>query len=60
MDNKQVLSMLILGEPKTPSFDAIYTLSMRHRWFICIRLSDSYLTDQSAFSVSFTTSQLPD
>ena len=60
MVSKQAPTMLILGRGDVPSFDVVRSFSMRHQWFICIRLSDPYLTVKTAFSVSFTTALSPD
>jgi hypothetical protein len=60
MVNKQVLSMLILGRAFVPSSDVVFELSMRSQWFICIRLSDPYMTGSSRLlTVSFTTAPSP-
>jgi hypothetical protein len=59
MDHRQAPSMLILGKNPAPRLMSAM-LSMRHQWFICIRLSDSHMTGSiPPFTVSFTTSPLP-
>src|SRR5262249_51375005 len=50
---------LIPGQRLDPGFDVVLTLSTRHRWFPCGRLSDPYLTrSRRAFSETLTTGAL--
>ena len=45
LGSRQVAPRLVPGEQLPPGFDAIDTLSTRHRRFTFVRLLNSYLTD---------------
>ena len=50
---------LIPGQRLAPGFDVVLTLSTRHQWFTCVRLSDPHLTrSRRAFSLTLTTGAL--
>src|SRR3954462_4414261 len=42
--SKRISPALIPGQRLLPGFDVVPTLSTRHQWFPCGRLSDPYLT----------------
>ena len=54
--SKRISPAFIPGQRLNPGFDVVPTLSTRHRWFTCVRLSDPHLTRSShAFSLTLTT-----
>jgi hypothetical protein len=57
--SKRISPMLIPEQRLHPGFDVVPTLSTRHQWFTCVRLSDPHLTRSShAFSLMLTTRAL--
>src|SRR3954447_21710738 len=57
--SKRISPALIPEQRLDPGFDVVHTLSTRHRWFPCGRLSDPYLTrSRRAFSLTLTTGAL--
>ncbi len=44
MDRIQAPSMLIPGQPPLPGFDVVYTISVPHQRFTCVRLRGPHLT----------------
>jgi hypothetical protein len=57
--SKRISPALIPGQRLDSGFDVVHTLSTRHRWFPCGRLSDPHLTrSRRAFSLTLTTGAL--
>src|SRR5512143_1102602 len=56
---KRISPALIPEQRLDPGFDVVPTLSTRHQWFPCGRLSDPHLTrSRRAFSLTLTTGAL--
>src|SRR5512147_888065 len=56
---QRISPALITEQRLNPGFDVVPTLSTRHPWFPCGRLSDSHLTrSRRAFSLTLTTGAL--